>query len=83
MSDEMDLFEHRGINYALWVWDPNWMPWSGSVSGMNYRFGPGAREAFAEYLQRRIAQPAFHRERLQAFGELSTLPISCGYRLTF
>ena len=30
---------------------------------MNYRFGAGAREAFAEYLQRRIAQPHFANAR--------------------
>ena len=30
---------------------------------MNYRFGAGAREAFDEYLQRRIAQPHFANAR--------------------
>ena len=30
---------------------------------MNYRFGPGAREAFDDYLQRRIAQPHFANAR--------------------
>jgi len=30
---------------------------------LNYRFGPGAREAFDEYLQRRIAQPHFANAR--------------------
>ncbi|MBN8507896.1 MAG: CbbX protein [Burkholderiales bacterium] len=33
------------------------------LGAMNYRFGPGAREAFAEYLQRRIAQPHFANAR--------------------
>jgi probable Rubsico expression protein CbbX len=33
------------------------------LGAMNYRFGPGAHEAFAEYLQRRIAQPHFANAR--------------------
>jgi probable Rubsico expression protein CbbX len=33
------------------------------LGAMAYRFGPGAREAFAEYLQRRIAQPHFANAR--------------------
>jgi len=26
MRDEMELFEQRGMNHALWVWDPAWPP---------------------------------------------------------
>ncbi len=33
------------------------------LTGMHYRFGEGAREAFAEYLARRIAQPHFANAR--------------------
>jgi probable Rubsico expression protein CbbX len=33
------------------------------LAGLAYRFGPGAREAFAEYLARRIAQPHFANAR--------------------
>ncbi|MCU0977230.1 MAG: CbbX protein [Steroidobacteraceae bacterium] len=33
------------------------------LSAMNYRFGPAAREAFAEYLERRRAQPHFANAR--------------------
>lgn len=33
------------------------------LTQMNYRFGDGASEAFAEYLQRRIAQPHFANAR--------------------
>jgi probable Rubsico expression protein CbbX len=33
------------------------------LGAMNYRFGAGAAEAFAEYLQRRIAQPHFANAR--------------------
>ncbi|NHK99284.1 CbbX protein [Rubrivivax benzoatilyticus] len=33
------------------------------TAGMNYRFGPGTREAFAEYLELRLAQPNFANAR--------------------
>lgn len=33
------------------------------LAGMNYRFGEGAEAAFAEYLQRRLAQPHFANAR--------------------
>jgi len=33
------------------------------LEGMNYRFGPGARELFGEYLARRVAQPHFANAR--------------------
>jgi hypothetical protein len=33
------------------------------LATMNYRFGEGAREAFDEYLQRRITQPHFANAR--------------------
>jgi hypothetical protein len=39
MDDEMDLFEERGMNYALWVWDPSWPPWAGNDE-FNFRHGP-------------------------------------------
>jgi hypothetical protein len=40
MRDEMDIFEEMGINYALWVWNPAWAPWTESVTDFNFRFGP-------------------------------------------
>ncbi len=33
------------------------------LAGSHYRFGPGAREAFDDYLQRRITQPHFANAR--------------------
>ena len=39
MRDEMDIFEGMGINYALWVWNPDWAPWSESVTEFNFRYG--------------------------------------------
>jgi len=41
MRDQMDLFEERGINYALWVWDPEWEP-STENDAFNFRHGPDA-----------------------------------------
>ncbi len=40
MDDEMDLFEQRGLNHALWVWDPAWEPWASEVDAFNFRHGP-------------------------------------------
>jgi hypothetical protein len=37
--DEMALFEELGLNYAIWVWDPEWPPWSEGVNALNFRFG--------------------------------------------
>jgi hypothetical protein len=39
MNDEISIFESLGINYALWVWDPNWQPWTSSVNDFNFRYG--------------------------------------------
>ena len=40
MDDEIDLFEQRGMNHALWVWDPSWEPWVQEVDAFNFRHGP-------------------------------------------
>ena len=40
MDDQMDLFEQRGMNHALWVWDPSWEPWTEEVNAFNFRHGP-------------------------------------------
>ena len=40
MSDQMDELEERGLNYALWVWDPAWEPWTVEVDAFNFRHGP-------------------------------------------
>jgi hypothetical protein len=40
MADQMDLFEQRGMNYALWSWDPAWEPWTEEVDAFNFRYGP-------------------------------------------
>ena len=40
MDAEMDLFEQRGMNCALWSWDPAWKPWTEEVDAFNFRHGP-------------------------------------------
>jgi hypothetical protein len=40
MEDQMSLLEKRGINHALWVWDPSWRPWTEEVDAFNFRHGP-------------------------------------------
>jgi hypothetical protein len=45
MHDEMDIFERLGINHALWIWDPDWPPWTDSANGFNFRAGPDPENA--------------------------------------
>lgn len=68
MYDEMDLFEQRGLNYALWVWDPAWEPWTQVVDAFDFRHGPdpnnhtGVNNALMDiiisYWERNILRPS-------------------------
>jgi len=40
MDDEMDLFESRGMNHALWLWETSWVEYVAEVHAFNFRFGP-------------------------------------------
>jgi len=40
LDDQLALFEARGLNHAIWMWDPAWEPWTEEVNSMNFRFGP-------------------------------------------
>jgi len=40
MDDQMDLFEQRGMNYALWMWETSWEPYAEEVDAFNFRHGP-------------------------------------------
>lgn len=40
MRDQMELFEERGMNHALWAWDPAWEYWTEEVNAFNFRHGP-------------------------------------------
>ena len=68
MRDEMALFETLGVNYAFWIWDPEWQPWTDNVNFMNYRFGPNPDSLSAvendlqavilEYWARNVVRPS-------------------------
>jgi cysteinyl-tRNA synthetase len=40
MDDQMDLFERRSMNHALWMWDPAWQSWATEEDAFNFRHGP-------------------------------------------
>ncbi len=40
LRDSMELFEARGLNYALWEWSSSWPEWTVKIDGMNYLHGP-------------------------------------------
>jgi len=41
MRDQIDYFEQRGMNHAIWVWEPSWEPWrTVGDKAMNYLLGP-------------------------------------------
>jgi len=40
MDDQMDLFEQRGMNHALWMWETSWPPYAEEVDAFNLRHGP-------------------------------------------
>jgi hypothetical protein len=39
-ADLLDLFEERGMNHAIWVWDPEWPAFTNNVNAHTIRFGP-------------------------------------------
>ncbi len=46
MSDQMDLFEEFGVNYALWAWSPGWEPYATSVTDFNFLYGPDPQNVY-------------------------------------
>ncbi|MEA3397700.1 MAG: cellulase family glycosylhydrolase [Chloroflexota bacterium] len=40
MNDQMELFEQRGMNYALWAWETSWASYTEEVDAFNFRHGP-------------------------------------------
>ena len=40
MKDQMHLFESKGMNYAVWLWEPAWEPYTTQVNEYNFRYGP-------------------------------------------
>ncbi len=71
LRDEMELFEEQGLNYALWVWDPDWSPWTEEVNVFNFRFGPdpqnktvldnAVESVIAEFWTRNTVRPSLFR----------------------
>lgn len=39
MDDQMALFEQRGMNYALWLWESSWPPIQDEIDAFNFRHG--------------------------------------------
>jgi hypothetical protein len=69
MADQIDLFEQRGMNHALWLWDPAWAPWTEDSDDFNIRHGPdpdhhadvassALLEAIVERWQRNTIRPS-------------------------
>lgn len=42
LSDVMGLFEDKGVNYAIWLWETKWTPYTNEVNEFNWRFGTDA-----------------------------------------
>ncbi|MCL5428216.1 MAG: hypothetical protein M1347_00225 [Chloroflexi bacterium] len=40
LKDVMSLFEGEGLNYAIWLWETEWKPYTDEVNDFNWRFGP-------------------------------------------
>ena len=41
LRDQIAYFEGRGMNHAIWVWEPSWEPWrTVGDKAMNYLLGP-------------------------------------------
>ncbi len=41
MDDQLALFEARGMNYAIWLWETSWGPFAEEITSFNTRLGPG------------------------------------------
>jgi len=40
MRDQLAAFESRGVNYAIWMWYPDWPPLAAGDHAFNFRLGP-------------------------------------------
>ena len=88
LEHEMGLFEERGLNYALWAWDPAWEPWAGHVDAFNFRHGPDPKhhadvassdlmDVIFKYWTRNTLRPSNVAEELTTSAEASPSPVSC------
>jgi len=44
LADDLELLEDRGVNWAVWAWDPAWPPWVQEVTAFNFRLGPDPQD---------------------------------------
>ncbi len=58
INDQMALFEKRGMNHAIWLWETSWQPYNRLEDAFNFRHGPKRRrhvEGAGGELQRTIS----------------------------
>jgi hypothetical protein len=69
MHDEIELFEARGMNYALWAFNPAWEPYAEDVDAFDFLHGPdpdnhanvetsGLIEVIREFWARNMVNPS-------------------------
>ena len=84
MNDEIELFENRGINYALWLWETSWPPYAGEVDAFNFRHGPDPHnhkdvessdlmDVIVDYWSRNTLRPSSYSRRIKAMPWLGLL----------
>lgn len=71
LDDEMELFEERGMNYAIWEWAPSYKPLTDENNAFNYRFGTEPKttldtdsklfDVIKKYWKKNIAKPSNFR----------------------
>lgn len=59
----MNLFEARGMNYALWLWECSWPPYNRAEDAFNFRHGPKKNQHRAVARSAELAVIAAHWRR--------------------
>ena len=74
MRDEIAYFEGRGMNHAIWVWEPSWEPWRTVGSkAMNYLLGPDPNNFQEEdNALLRVILASWSRNTVRPSGTLAT-----------
>ncbi len=76
MRDQWNLFEQRGINYAVWMWYPAWEPLAEGDNDFNFRFGENPAnlqdvenslfDVYKEFWAKNTLRPSNYVEKSQA-----------------
>jgi|GEM_PF-584223 len=85
MDDQMDLFEDRGMNHALWLWEASWEPRAEMNDDFNFLHGPDPDhhadvassdliQVIRQYWARNTIRPSDLSEELIAQGTLHNCP---------